>query len=332
MSISVTQQDINETESNLFFITGVSRSGSTLLQSMLNMHSELVIPPETHFFHYYDRLKAGFSEADNKRIYSTKLLNHWYSNKTRIRDLELDYDEIGALSDKFKAFDPLTLYSLHLTAYRKKRVKPIIGEKTPRHILHIPKILEAYPDAKFITLFRDPRAAANSEIKAQFGSPSVIVTTKRWKKYVEMHQWLAKELSSGQYMMLRYNDFINAVEETLKKTCEFLGVNFEGEMLNYYQREETGFAEGEESWKKGTLKPIQTDKNEEWKLQLTSWQKALIDNKAGSSLTLMGYKKTEQQLSFAHKLYYQSVDLSRSFWADVTNARDEGYTDLVPKN
>lgn len=296
------------------------------------MHSELVIPPETHFFHYYEGLKADFSGENDKRGHTKKLLRHWYSNKTRIRDMELDSDEIEKLAENLELYDPLRLYSLHLTAYRKKRGKQIIGEKTPRHILHIPEILEVYPEAKFITLFRDPRAAANSEIKAQFGSPSVIVTTKRWKKYVEMHQRLERELSTDQYMMLRYTDLINDVEGMLQKVCEFIGVDFEKDMLNFYKRDETGYAIGEKSWKKGTLKPIQTDKNEEWKSQLKSWQKALIDNVSGTELEVMGYEKTKEQISLYQKLYYQLVDLSRSFLADINNSRDEGYVDLVPKN
>ena len=35
------------------FIVGVGRSGTTLLQSMLNSHPEICFTPETHFFKRY---------------------------------------------------------------------------------------------------------------------------------------------------------------------------------------------------------------------------------------------------------------------------------------
>jgi len=37
-------------EPQIVFITGVGRSGTTLLQSMLHAHSQVHFPPETHFF------------------------------------------------------------------------------------------------------------------------------------------------------------------------------------------------------------------------------------------------------------------------------------------
>jgi len=37
----------------IIFIIGVGRSGTTLLQVMLNSHSKIAFLPETHFFRFY---------------------------------------------------------------------------------------------------------------------------------------------------------------------------------------------------------------------------------------------------------------------------------------
>lgn len=327
MSTEIISKDIRDTKSRIFFIVGTSRSGSTLLQSMLSVHSDIVVPPETHFFHSVNSIQKKFREAVEKKDFSKKLINFWYDHKTRIRDLGLSKEQVLELAEREKISDPVGLFNLQLTMYRKERDKKIIGEKTPRHILKTDEILEAYPEAKIISMFRDPRAAANSEIKARFGSPSVIVTTRRWRSYVEKHEQLKAELPDNQYMMLRYSDLIEDTDGVLHKICSFLGVSFEKQMLEYYKRDEEGFAKGEKSWKKGTLKPIQKDKNEEWKFALKKWQVSLVEDIAGEHLNKMGYQSKEDSLPFIKKLFYQCVDFSKSIWATLSNERDEGYKD-----
>ncbi|MDZ7714725.1 MAG: sulfotransferase [Balneolaceae bacterium] len=324
MNHQIAYKDLQNTEENLFFIAGTSRSGSTLLQSMLNSHSEVVIPPETHFFHSFKNLKKQYN-VEFKNEFRGSLLDFWYDQKTRIRDLGLAKEQVKNASEELDISSPIDLFLLQMTMYRKERGKSIIGEKTPRHILQITEILEEFPKAKVIAMFRDPRAAANSEIKAHFGSPSVIVTTKRWRKYIAMHQQLQNKLASNQYMMLRYCDLIEDPESVLKKVSNFLGIEFQQDMLNYYERDEKGFAEGEKEWKEETLEPLKKNKNEEWKDSLENWQVALVEQQAGKYLEEMGYKPSGNSLSTFQKIIFSAVDFGKSVWATITNARDEGY-------
>lgn len=294
---------------------------------MLSSHREIVIPPETHFFQSATVLEQKYDKSGDKEAFRKQLFDFWYDQKTRIRDLGLKKEKVLNLSEELEINKPSDLFNLQLSMYRKERDKNIVGEKTPRHIMQVRDILKAYPKARIISMFRDPRAAAWSEIKAHFGSPSVFVTTRRWREYVEMHQKLQNELPEDQYMMLRYQDLIEDSEGMLKRICVFLGVDFQPEMMEYYNREEKGFAEGEKAWKKGTLKPIQKNKNEEWKSALKPWQIALVESTAGSKLEEMGYRKSEYSLSFSKNLFYQCLDFSRSIRATLTGARKEGYTD-----
>ncbi len=328
MNLSISQKDLENTRDRIFFILGTSRSGSTLLQRMLSSHSDLVIPPETHFFHSSQHLKKELQQAQQKEKFRNALINYWYDQKTRIQDMDLRKEEVINESKRFNFFDPVDLFTLQLTLYRVERNKAIVGEKTPRHMLHVPDILDAYPEAKIIALFRDPRAKAYSEIKAPFGSPSVQISAKRWRKYVQTHERMVEELPSNQYMMLRYTDLISDVKGALQKICTFLGVNFEEEMLNYHKRTETGFAEGEKSWKKQTLKPLQKNRNDEWKSGLSNWQISLIEELAGRYLKKMDYQKwNDISLYQPQKMLYQTIDFGRSAWSTLSGSRKEGYHD-----
>ena len=324
MNHNISYQDLKGTKENLFFIAGTSRSGSTLLQSMLNSHSQLVIPPETHFFYSLTSLKSQF-RLESKEAFRDALLDFWYDQKTRIRDLGLNKKEVKNTAEKLGTFSPVDLFLLQMTMYRVERGKSVIGEKTPRHILNVNEILREFPGAKIITMFRDPRAAARSEIKARFGSPSVSITTKRWQKYVSMHLQLKDTLSPNQYMMIRYCDLIKDPKDVLGKISEFLGIDYEHEMLNYYNRDETGFAEGEHGWKQETMEPLKMDKNEEWKSSLTEWQVCLVEHQAGKYLEEMGYERSDNLLPTVKRFFYQITDFGKSVWSTITNARDEGY-------
>lgn len=296
-----------------------------MLQSMLSSHSKLVIPPETHFFHSYQNLKKHFSHSMDGEEFRHKLIEFWYENKTRLRDMGLSKDDVLREAKKLDLSDPIDLFTLQLAMYRVERNKMIAGEKTPRHMLHIPEILSTYPEAKIISLFRDPRAKAYSEMKAQFGSSSVLISTRRWRKYVQVHEQLQKELPDHKYMMLLYSDLISDVEGTLRRICNFLGVSFEVEMLTYYDRDETGFAKGEKSWKKQTLKPVQMNKNEEWKSSLKDWEIALIEETAGPYLKKMDYNKwLDPTFGLPKKIFYQSVDFSRSVWSTLSRFKKRG--------
>ena len=55
------------------FIVGVGRSGTSLLQAMLNAHSKITFTPETHFIKSYLSKKFKLSECKNK-IFKDKYL------------------------------------------------------------------------------------------------------------------------------------------------------------------------------------------------------------------------------------------------------------------
>lgn len=327
LAFQLGEKDLAHTRNNIFFILGTSRSGSTLLQSMLCMHSKLTIPPETHFFHDYSHLKKLTGQEDILR-----LIAFWHNNRTRMGDLKIPKSVILPTAKKLGIETPSELFDLYLTLYRLARDKEVVGEKTPKHIRHVHEILRLYPKAKIISLFRDPRATANSEINAQFGSPSVVVSTRRWSEYAETHFKLERELPTSTYMMIQYRDLIANPKETLKKVTAHLGWQYEDQMLNYYQRDksETGYSSLESDWKNETFEPLKRNKNEKWKQQLSYKQIALVEKVAEPWLKKMGYARQGERFLYLRLLMFAFSDLRKSFKANIKNERDEGY--LEPEN
>jgi len=326
--INITKKDLEQTSENIFFIVGTSRSGSTLLQSMLNSHGDITIPPETHFFHSCEGLFKKHRKANCEKRFRKELIELWCREKTRVGDLQLCEVRLKKFASELELHKPCELYNLHLTLYRKIRGKEVVGEKTPKHILHTEEILKVFPKAKIISLFRDPRAVAHSEMCVKFGSPSVFVTSRRWRKYVKKHHYLSQRLSDKQYVTLRYCDLIRNTKPELERLCEFLGTEFNESMLNYHKREEKGFTEQEMSWKNETLEPLKKNKNSEWRAALTEHEISIIEATAGKYLASLRYNKKSTFLSRIKSLPHLAFDYSKSVKATILGSRKEGYVNL----
>jgi len=326
--LNITKKDLKQTSDNVFFIVGTSRSGSTLLQSMLNSHSGITIPPETHYFYSCKKVNNKHCNANCEKRFRNELIEFWCRKKTRIADLQLCENRLKEFAADLGLHEPCDLYNLYLTLYRKKRGKQIVGEKTPKHILFTSDIFKAFPKVKIISLFRDPRAVAHSEKCVQFGSPSVFVTSKRWRKYVKTHHKLNNRLSVDQYMSLRYCDLVENTQSELEKLCKFLGVDFSESMLKFYKREEKGFPDQEKSWKNETFEPLKKNKNIEWKSELSQQEIAIIEATAGRYLGSIQYKNRTRFLSLIKCLPFFIFDYGKSVQATILGTRKENYVSL----
>lgn len=321
----IRQSELEGVKHNIFFIVGPSRSGTTLLQVMLSSHQHITIPPETHFFHHLPRLKKHFGDSlDEKGKW--QIVKYWQDYHSRMRDLGLSKILIKDAVAQCNPYTLEELFIIYLTLYGKNRSKTVIGEKTPRHIMHVEDILKAFPKAKIIALFRDPRATALSEKKASFGSPSVYVTARRWVKYAARHLAYSQELPDDQYMMVRYEDLIQKPESILKSISSFLNVPFEEQMLKYYERaeHEKGFPE-HERWKTGTEKPIQKDRNQRWKQELTPEEIQLIQRKVSGYMEELGYELMKNELTEWQLNTFQVYDFARSVLSTLSGSRRQGY-------
>ena len=285
----------DEIRDGLFFIVGNHRGGTTLLQSMLNAHARLTIPPETQYFLevWPRRERLGDLSAAAARDRVAAFL---HSEDCSLRDLDIASAEIlsglSELSLKCgREPDYADLLVVILERWSRRRGKPRAGDKSPGHIHTVGLMAELFPRAKFIASLRDPRAVVSSELAAEWGARSVDQIARRWRRVVERHHELEKTLSSERYMMLRYEDLVTAPEASLRRVCGFLGETFEDAMLRFYERPaaEIGF-DPSESWKLATLKPLDPGRLDAWREALSSQQIDLVECAAGRELSALGYE------------------------------------------
>ncbi|MQA84184.1 MAG: sulfotransferase [Streptosporangiales bacterium] len=212
-------------ESPVFVLAPV-RSGSTLLRMLLNSHSRIRAPHELHLRAIEVELTPGFSDRSMLEIGLDKVeLEHvlW----DRVLSLELE-----------------------------RSGKDIIVDKTPGNVWAWQRLRHAWPKARFLILLRHPEGIVSSLANRQ----SNIATRKQLEhnvlKYLVPLEEARQTLDS---LTVRYEDLTADPERVAREICEYLGQEWEPDMLEYGKHEHGPFVpnlgDRSEKIKSGRIQP-----------------------------------------------------------------------------
>jgi len=245
------------------FIVGCPRSGTTLLQSLLSVHSKIKSFPETHFFPNLIsrnwRLYLGISSPRAKeRIY--EFLNEINCNK-----LKKYIPKHAFLIRQYSEFFVNILDRLVLD-----QDKLYWLEKTPIH-LHYVNIIEKYiPNAKIIHILRNGTDVVASlfEVTNKFpnewgGSRTIEQCIKRWNNDINISK---KYFYKENHKIIKYEDLTNNTKYVLEDICEFIGIEYENNMLEGYKKVIKDITLKKQFWvNKNTKKNIENMNNKKFK-------------------------------------------------------------------
>ncbi len=211
------------------FIVGMNGSGTTMLLDHLSSHSLIYgFPAETKSLPYFIKREPEYGDL----TVEGNFVRLWDEMKESVAEraslLPVDLPIPGpALRNAAGAFDHIMGT---LAAANGRR---IWCEKTPMHVHHISMLADAYPQSKFVHVIRDGRDCAASFHRRWRFSP--LRTVFRWKQAVRAGREQGTLLGS-RYAEVRYEAITRAPEETLRKLCSFLNVEFEPAILGSARR------------------------------------------------------------------------------------------------
>ena len=271
------------------FLVGCPRSGTTLLRAMLDAHSRLAIPGESHFIpamarhrERYERpegLDAGAFAGD---LIADRRFRDWGLPARAVRAGLVSHNP-QSLPDAFRV-----VYG----AYAAHRGKPLYGDKTPGYARELPVLAELFPEARFVHLVRDGRDVVLSLREmdwAQHRGP-LDTLARFWRTNVELASAAGAELGPHRYHEVRYEQLIDDPEDVLRGLCRFLGLRFEGTMLSYYEQPDgTGGIPDRQHHAHALLPP--TKGLRDWRTQMSPEEVAQFEGIAGETLEQAGYAR-----------------------------------------
>lgn len=207
---------------SLIFIGGTPRSGTSLVQRILDMHEEIYAGPE------FDHLSALC------KLYRT--MKHGLENQRQSNY----YD-----GDQLKA----TFANVICDIFQRKMEREAVtrlSEKTPSNVLAFEELHELFPKAKFVFVVRDPRGSISSfknvAKRAKEYGDSVLVGNNLFKDLALIKEYVSSGnefcLKHQEYCyLLRYESLVKDPKREVSNLCAFLGVPFYEGMLDLSAKE-----------------------------------------------------------------------------------------------
>lgn len=280
---------INNNQDRQIFIVGMPRSGTTLLQLLLSSHSKIALTQETHFFRLFweRREKYGNLMKDNN-------FNKLYKDITDCRFIKKL--EIQNLEKIIKTVNRNNFYKEFIQAILKKKAidkdKKFSGEKTPGHLLYTEEIIKMFNNVKIINIIRNPIDVISSTIKTSWNKKSLLKNVKRWNKYIELAIKYNIEFKENFYIII-YERLVQNPDTELKNLFNFLKIEYEKEILEFYRdKEEILNITKEDNFNN----PINMDSIGKGYKELSFLRRLIIEIYCGKYFKFFGYKNFKDKI------------------------------------
>jgi hypothetical protein len=281
------------------FIVGCARSGTTLLQRILNAHPQLAIVHETHWIPALFRNRTGLTPEG---MVTPELISHLLANerfRKRFCKAGIDRHELEGLLNSREPVPYARFVSGIFDLYGQAHKKSLVGDKTPRYVQNIPVLHELWPGTLFLHLIRDgrdvclsainwkERAAALADRFSTWVEHPLTTAAVWWKWRVRLGREAGELLGRDLYCELRYEDLVSRPAEETARLCAFLGVPYDNNMLRFHEghtRDDPGLS-AKRSWL-----PI-TPGLRDWRTQMSADEVERFEAAAGDLLDELGYAR-----------------------------------------
>lgn len=231
-------------------IVGIPRSGTSLLTAILNNHPDVYIAPESHFFFYLWGSRRILGQTITPTTFNK--LESYFSSLKNIGSGWMKTDiSTETLKENFFSQPDLSyekLFDLFLEMLAGQVGKQLYGEKTPLHLYFLPTIYSSYKDASIIHVVRDGRAVVCSLLSTGWGGNHIDYSLF-WKNGIRLGERYSN-LSSEQYLQVKYEDLLSQPENQLHTICNYLKIDFSDNLLNFNYTN-TAFGDSKQNYRGG---------------------------------------------------------------------------------
>lgn len=255
------------------FIIGSPRSGTSLLRLILTSHSQILVPPECGFIIWLHTKYASWNVTDNE---NSSKLESFLDDLIACKKFDTWMLDKIVIEKQIASYKPANYAELCAVVYcafgvNSNKNFAIWGDKNNFHLNHLDELFGLYKNARFLHIVRDGRDVACSyrEVMAtKSKSPyapnldtNITNIALEWSNNVMKVDSFMSLMQPETAMTIRYEDLVSQTTPSVTGICEWLGIAYEADMLNYYQQNKNNKIEPELTmdWKKRTLLPISDD-------------------------------------------------------------------------
>jgi len=287
------------------FIVGCPRSGTNLLRDLLRSHPHLAFPGESHFIpELYEGYGNPKNEREARRLAARILRVNW------VRAWGLRLDPSAFAGDRSFREVVSRIYEEWARMQNKTRW----GDKTPHYVTKIPVLLQIFPSAKIIHIYRDGRDVALSWLRMRFGPRNLFAAARAWKAMVSTGRRVRATSPLETYLEVRYESLLGHPQEAMKRVCMFIGEPFTEAVL----RPTAARLPGRHPRLIGARGPGRPPASEilsanvsKWKKDMSLSRRILFESVGGDLLQALGYE-TEgiaRRIAMPERLLWEADNL-----------------------
>ena len=274
------------------FIVGCPRSGTSLLQRIVNAHPQIAITPETHWIPRLFEKRKGLTPEG---MVTTELISRLLE-QPRFTRLGIGQEELLAMIAGGRPISYSSLVTAIFDSYGGAQGKALVGDKTPGYVRRMNTLHALWPQARFVHLIRDGRDVYLSmrhrplhDLKAgafdTWSEKPVLTAALWWELNVRGGRKAGNLLGAGLYYEIRYESLIAHPREECEALSAFLGLPYDDAMLRFNETQR----------KKKERRPI-TPGLRDWRTQMPAQDLERFEVAAGGLLEELGYARAFPRL------------------------------------
>ncbi|MEI6122631.1 MAG: sulfotransferase [Bacteroidota bacterium] len=310
---------------NSFFIIGRPRSGTTLLSILFDAHPHVIMPGECNFIlalsQKYKNIKCFDSKTLLEFVADLKLTRNYSSLGINPEQLKTNLEKLPVHATYIDFFKTVQCSSKSI--FEKKDIC-YVGDKNPSYSnQNFHRILELFPNAKYIHLVRDYHDHIASMLHAKFRMSSPTLIAIAWKHSLNILAKYKKKYPENFYT-LRYEDLVTNPEKTMIDVHAFLNLEYNPSIFDFYKKAEAYRASQPsidfETFHKSLFKPIDKSRIGIWHTVLKGNQLSSVEFVAGRIGKKYGYTSEPHRLSpkviyllITWQMFYLVVIVLRGF-------------------
>lgn len=186
------------------FVVGCARSGTTLVQLMLDSHPSISCGPETLFLEQLVR-----AEQNNwQRLAAFGITQAQW--RAQVRDL---------------------FSWVHLQRARRLG-KPRWADKSPAYTLFLDYVDALFPRCQVVHVVRDPRDVIDSW-RRRWGPRRARQVVRVWPQHVRAGRSFAEAHEASRYTEVRYEELVHDPEATMRRLLEWLEEPWDDQVMAF---------------------------------------------------------------------------------------------------
>jgi hypothetical protein len=227
------------------FIVGCPRSGTTLLQRMVDAHPDVAIVFETHWIPRWFEKRRGLTPDG---MVTVELARRLFEDR-RFKNLKVGHKEVERLISSSEPMPYPAFVTALFDLHGRIKGKRLVGDKTPAYVRSIPMLHALFPGARFVHVIRDGRDLALSVANwdradsaagrfATWDEDPVATTALWWEWNVRLGREDGGGLGPELYHEMYYEKLVSEPDDESAALCGFLGVPYDDAMLRFYEGRE----------------------------------------------------------------------------------------------